>query len=613
MILVTSTHLSNTQEIKIRLKEILEILMTNEVTKPLTPQKLKSILVALGPQFLELGRILSEQNTFLPEDYSKELYNPDPVRSIINYSSLVYIIETEYGTTLSDVFTEFNEEPLFASPLYQCHKAILKDGSEVIVKIQNPKLKMSIPRDIELIKKAIGVLNPAPDVEKRNITLSEIFNELWTISKRELNFFVESSNTNRFYKLNSNKDNILSPKVDPKYNTPNIIVIEYIEGTPLSDLSSIKSQVNNLSDVSDIVSKNYIKQIFIDGFFHPYPDSRKILFRNGNIVWTDFSVMGELSPYDLDALKNTISAIKSGDIDVLRDILLTVNTNSAQIDESKLNSSLKDTFDFEHIKKLSANPFPVTNIIKSLLSILNVYNIYFPESYSYLLFGLISIESILLEINPKLNLVDSIKNIVFVNDRQDEKSAKSKESQYIQNNEELTENKIINDKCQECNDRQNIKFSNDDDKAKSVNLSHKEKLDQAIKKLFEVEKSNDVCSDILAETDKKLDGTDLSKGEKSDDIDIAHIADVLRVQNHNKARLDVKVKIDRTSVLEISNIAHSFILALLAICFLIISCITLSLNLSVPSILGISALAFLSFCVSVVLIVWILVRLIRNR
>ena len=112
MVIVQVNKLANTQEIKKRLKEILEILMANEVTKPLTPQKLKAILLALGPQFVELGRILAEHNDILPKDYYDELYSSTPNKSSINYDRIEGIIENEYGASMDDVFTDFSKNPV---------------------------------------------------------------------------------------------------------------------------------------------------------------------------------------------------------------------------------------------------------------------------------------------------------------------------------------------------------------------------------------------------------------------------------------------------------------------------------------------------------------------
>ena len=255
MVIVQANKLANTQEIKKRLKEILEILMVNEVTKPLTPQKLKAILLALGPQFVELGRILAEHNDILPKDYYDELYSSTPNKSSINYDKIEGIIENEYGASMDDVFTDFSKNPTYQSPLFQCHKAVLKDGPQVIVKIQDPKLKNYISEDTDLIKKALEVLRIGPSPSD-TIDLNMIFDELWNIAQKELNFFVEADNATRFYKLNSGEKNIIAPKVNNKYNTSNILVMEYIPGITLGNNEELIANGYQLSEISKILSEN---------------------------------------------------------------------------------------------------------------------------------------------------------------------------------------------------------------------------------------------------------------------------------------------------------------------------------------------------------------------
>ena len=412
MVIVQANKLANTQEIKKRLKEILEILMVNEVTKPLTPQKLKAILLALGPQFVELGRILAEHNDILPKDYYDELYSSTPNKSSINYDKIEGIIENEYGASMDDVFTDFSKNPIYQSPLFQCHKAVLKDGPQVIVKVQDPKLKNYISEDTDLIKKALEVLRIGSSPSD-TIDLNMIFDELWNIAQKELNFFVEADNATRFYKLNSGEKNIIAPKVNNKYNTSNILVMEYIPGITLGNNEELIANGYQLPEISKILSENYVKQIFIDGFFQAYPNPQNILFYKSNLAWTNFTLMSELSSYDLEALKNIIKAISSKDVDQISNIIMSINTNDISKNLDNLKIELSQILTSPSILNYKSQSLPVTNIIRAIVALLNKLDIYLPESYSHLLSGLISIENIIERLDFNTKLIDAIKNTVF--------------------------------------------------------------------------------------------------------------------------------------------------------------------------------------------------------
>ena len=632
MVIVQVNKLANTQEIKKRLKEILEILMANEVTKPLTPQKLKAILLALGPQFVELGRILAEHNDILPKDYYDELYSSTPNKSSINYDRIEGIIENEYGASMDDVFTDFSKNPTYQSPLFQCHKAVLKDGPQVIVKIQDPKLKNYISEDTDLIKKALEVLRIGPSPSD-TIDLNMIFDELWNIAQKELNFFVEADNATRFYKLNSGEKNIIAPKVNNKYNTSNILVMEYIPGITLGNNEELIANGYQLSEISKILSENYVKQIFTDGFFQAYPNPQNILFYKSNLAWTNFTLMSELSSYDLEALKNIIKAISSKDVDQISNIIMSINTNDISKNLDNLKIELSQILTSPSILNYKSQSLPVTNIIRAIVALLNKLDIYLPESYSHLLSGLISIENIIERLDFNTKLIDAIKNTVFpvsqepiskqeekvpnnYNDIITEITNKQNKNENIINsllpkentNEELNKPDhnlnipLIEDPLKlESLKKANLENSQQKSNSEDNIVDHNKDLEQAIKE--SLERSKKLEQDVKA--------VDANSEEHSSPVHIVKKSEHDNSSSNN-TKLEFKFKMDDLSIKSINKLTNNVIICLISICFFIGSCFVLSLDKPIFTIYGLPAIAVLFFAISVISIIWLIIRILRK-
>ena len=627
MVTVQTNSIVNTQEIKKRLKEILEILMVNEVTKPLTPQKLKAILTALGPQFIELGRIMAEHNDILPRDYHDELYNPMPTKNSINYNKLEAIIENEYGASMEDVFIDFSKNPIYQSPLFQCHRAILKDGPQVIVKIQEPRLKNHISEDTDLIKKALGVLRISPS-EPNSIDLNMIFDELWNIAQKELNFFVEADNATRFYKLNSGEKYVISPKVDNKYNTSNILVMEYIPGTPLNNNEELVLNGYQLPDISKILAENYVKQIFIDGFFQPYPDSKNILFYKSNIVWTNFTLMGELSSYNLDTLKSIAESISLGNIEKVSSVIMSINTNDAVNNVEELKNGLQQILSPSAILYRNAQPLPITSIIKSLVTLLNNLDIYLPESFSHLLSGLISIENIVEKLDPNNKLTNIIKNVILP---PTEEMTPKQENNILNKNNNIIQPPVnINAEPENISDISDMSENSETQNTQipDINtLSREELLAPLTDKKNEIEELKQDTSKSEAKHYQDLEQSlrkSLEKNNKLDEqnktpdlnkdkqIKSAQPTENLKYNSSDKSRVDFKLRVDDSSIKSLTKTTNNLLICLIALSFFIGSCFVLSLDNPVFIVFGLPAISVLFFTISIILILWLVVRIIRK-
>ena len=570
---------------KKRLKEILEILMNNDATKALTPEKLCSILQELGPFFIKLGNIMSSRQDILPGEYREVLSKLDDNATPMDYNELQAIIENEYGTSIDGIFSEFDETPINFSSINQLHKAVLKDGAHVIIKIQRPDVHSVVSRDITLLKKALNVLR-LESSNKSSIDLGSILDELWAICQQELNYLIEFKNNKKFVELNENNELLLIPKINEKYSTANILVVEYIDSIRIDNIEELTSRGYNLDEIASALAANYIKQFLQDGFFHASPDANNISIKNGRIVWSNFALMGSLSKKELDELNNGIAAAKALDVVALKNAILEITTTNKEINNSKLYFSLEEMLN--KYKEMNVTEITIISVVKDLVILLNENGLALPDQFSLLCIGLITLDTLLNSIAPNFNMIS-----LFCDSYPSNTTDTQQENIETEDKDNLDPTSAINDVSEESL-KENIESDTTTTKQQvttptaTVN-GNIPQVQPPISILHSSEES----------------------AEKTVDM-VAQISDILKMAVDGKTKFNMNLTVSDESLSSIEKIINKLILCLISVSFLIGACSIITTNIE-PKIFGVSALGLVLFIISFTLLLWLLVRIIRKK
>lgn len=562
---------------KKRLKEILEILMHNNATKQLTPEKASSILKDLGPFFVRLGKIISSRQDILPKDYRDVLATLDDSAVQMDYAAIQTIIENEYGVAIDGIFSEFDETPIDVSSISQTHKAVLKEGSSVIIKIQKPEVHAVISRDITLLRKALNVLK----LESSNdspIDLNTILDELWSICKKELNYLIESENNKKFYEMNHTNSLLLIPRIHEKYSTSNILVVEYIDSINILDKENLSSMGYNSNQIAIALAKNYIHQFLNDGFFHANPNEKNISFKNGKIVWSNFTLMGSLTQKELGFLNNAIVAAKSLDVVAFKNIILSVSNKNSEINNTKLYSSIEGFLN--KYKQTNITEINILSIVKDFVTLLNENTLSLPEPFSLLCIGLITIDSLLNDLNPDFNMTS-----LFCD---------SYPSNSPSENEEENNRDILGSVTQ-------------------ITDIPKEFMGPT-----ENPQESEPKSDLSLKQPNKISQPHISIIQPSNSpseitIDmVTQVSNILKMAADGKTKLNLNLTVSDESLFSIEKIVNKLILCLISVSFLIGACSTITSNIE-PRIMGIPVLGIILFAISIILLVCLFIRIIRKK
>jgi predicted unusual protein kinase regulating ubiquinone biosynthesis (AarF/ABC1/UbiB family) len=227
-------------------------------------------LVELGPAYVKLGQVLSTRPDLLPEAFIHELDHLQDDVGKIPFDDVEQTIQEEFGARVSKLFGSFEEEPLGTASLGQVHAATLRDGREVVVKVQRPGIREQLVDDIEFFREVAGFLTSHTEAGRR-IDMVGVIQQLERALADELDYRIEARNAATFRKALAEYPRILVPRVIEAYTSARVLTMERIYGVKIDEVPRIARIEHDFSKVADEFAKAYLKQIAIDGHFHADP------------------------------------------------------------------------------------------------------------------------------------------------------------------------------------------------------------------------------------------------------------------------------------------------------------------------------------------------------
>jgi ubiquinone biosynthesis protein len=231
---------------------------------------LRQRLVELGPAYIKLGQVLSTRPDLLPETYIRELEKLQDDVGPIPIEDVHATIEEELGARISKLFAEFDDEPIGTASLGQVHAAALRDGRQVVIKIQRPHIREQLADDIEYFRELADFLTSHTEAGAR-IDMIGVIQQLERALADELDYRIEARNAASFRRSLAEFPRILIPRVIEGYTTHRVLTTERIRGAKISEVSPLTRLEHDFHPVADELTRAYLKQITIDGHFHADP------------------------------------------------------------------------------------------------------------------------------------------------------------------------------------------------------------------------------------------------------------------------------------------------------------------------------------------------------
>ncbi|MEO1210993.1 MAG: AarF/ABC1/UbiB kinase family protein [Cyanobacteria bacterium J06638_20] len=286
------------------------------------PAVLRNILIELGPVYVKLGQLLSTRPDLLPADYIDALSTLQSNVPPAPWSEVEGLLIREMGKPVNEAFQEFDSKPIAAGSIAQTHRATMRDGRTVAVKIQRPGLEPLVDQDIALIKFIAGLVAQTEFGEYYDIeSLADEFAQaLWA----ELNFTKEAGSTD---KLRQNlatsrwfdAERLTVPEIIWSLTSEKVLVMEWLDGQPLLKAQRDESLTLNRDTeeqraIAKMLLRAFFQQICLDGFFHADPHPGNLFYlSDGRVALLDCGMVGRLDPRTQEVLLEMILAIVSLD------------------------------------------------------------------------------------------------------------------------------------------------------------------------------------------------------------------------------------------------------------------------------------------------------------
>lgn len=305
-------------------------------------EELAADLEKLGPTYIKLAQLLSTRADMLPRPYLEALTRLQDNVGPFSFGEVEKIVTEEIGVRLSKAFAEFESEPLAAASLGQVHRARMRDGREVVVKVQRPNIRELIVEDLEAMGEIAGFLDRNTDAGKR-YDFQKILIELRKSLLRELDYREESRNLSVFADNLKGFDLLVVPRPVEDYTTSRVLTMDFVTGQKITSLSPLAKIDLNGAALAGELFHAYLQQILVDGIFHADPHPGNVfLTDSGKIALLDLGMVGRITPRYQENLLQLLLAISEGHGDEAAVLTIKMGEPKDNFDEEKFSRAVGD-------------------------------------------------------------------------------------------------------------------------------------------------------------------------------------------------------------------------------------------------------------------------------
>jgi ubiquinone biosynthesis protein len=366
-------------------------------------ERLRMALEELGPTFVKLGQLLSTRPDFIPPEYLSELAKLQDKVPPFTYEEVVTIFKEELCASPDELFSRFDPKPLAAASIGQVHRAVMQDGTQVVVKVQRPGIENIIAVDLEILAHIAELMEEHLE-EVQGHRPSAVVHEFARSLSKEIDFSIELTNIQRFARQFEGNRDLHVPEVYPKFSGERILVLEYIEGIKAGNIDELRTAGHDLKLISRRGANLVMEQIFVHGFFHADPHPGNILVMEEDVIcFIDFGQMGRLSLRDREQFTDLVLNLVSGNERKVTTGVLKLTIQHGDVDYDDLSRDLGDLMDqylFRPLGELAAG-----KILQDLLDLVTRHKLSLKPNLYLMLKALSTVEGVGLQLDPDLELI----------------------------------------------------------------------------------------------------------------------------------------------------------------------------------------------------------------
>lgn len=368
---------------------------------------IRDTFLDLGPTFIKVGQLFSTRADIFPSEYVEELSKLQDRVPAFSYEQVEQIIQEDLGKPIKELFSAFDPIPLAAASLGQVHKAQLRSGEEVAIKIQRPGLKKLFTIDLQILKGIAYYFQNHPDWG-RGRDWSGIYEECCRILWEEIDYLNEGRNADTFRRNFRKYDWVKVPRVYWRYTSSRVLTLEFLPGIKISSYEALEAAGLDRKLIARLGAEAYLQQLLNDGFFHADPHPGNIaVSHQGSLIFYDFGMMGQIKANVREQLMETLFGIAQKDGDRVVTSLIELGALSPVSDMGPVRRSVQYMLD-----NFMDKPFEdqsITNISDDLYEIAYGQPFRFPATFTFVMRAFSTLEGVGKGLDPEFNFMEVAK------------------------------------------------------------------------------------------------------------------------------------------------------------------------------------------------------------
>ena len=379
----------------------------------LTPEELRTTLEDLGPTYVKIGQIMSSRVDLLPESYCRELEKLRQNVKELDPALARAVIEQETGKKIEEIYKEFRDKPLGSASIGQAHYAVLLDGTPVVTKVQRPLIAEMMRQDFILLKKIASIFNvvmEGADNAEDQLDLLGVIEEFEKVTEEELDCRVEAANT-KFFMENCIEDEtkVTCPTVYDELTTERIFTMSFVDGYSISKKERVVEDGYSVEEIGTNIINNYVHQILDVGVFHADPHQGNIMITHGIPCWIDFGMLGRITDADINIIQAIVLAILERDVETIANSIMSMGAASPKTNRDRLIEDI-DVFMDRYMSVTSISDLDVSVLFEEICTLAEKHHIKMPGKFTMLVRSLTTIEGVIEQFCPELNLFELLSN-----------------------------------------------------------------------------------------------------------------------------------------------------------------------------------------------------------
>ena len=371
------------------------------------PAELAADLERLGPTFIKLGQLMSTRADMLPASWVVELERLQDRVKPFPAAEARRVVETELGARVGRLFREFDDEPVAAASLSQIHRAKLRDGRVVAVKIQRPGVRETIVEDMEALSEAASFLDRRTKFGRRYET-GRVVSELRKTLLHELDFAREAMNLRELADNLAEFDKLVVPEPVEGLTTARVLTMAFIRGRKVTTATPLRLQEVESRELADQLFRAYLKQILVDGFFHADPHPGNLLLTNdGRVAVLDLGMVERIGPELQQELLSLMLAIGEGRAEDAASAAIRIGVKRETFQEGRFRSRIAELVLSN--KGATISEMDVGRIIFEIARFAGTCGLRLPQEMTMIGKALLNLDQVVRALDPDFDPAEAIR------------------------------------------------------------------------------------------------------------------------------------------------------------------------------------------------------------